>query len=52
MSKYASGKRAYGISDRSGFRYRYKDLRKENMSEETPQTQSPTENVLKLSNTY
>jgi hypothetical protein len=29
MSKYASGKRAYGISDRSGFRYRYKDLRKE-----------------------
>jgi hypothetical protein len=29
MSKYASGKRAFGISDRSGFRYRYKDLRKE-----------------------
>ena len=29
MTKYASGKRAYGISDRSGFRYRYKDLRKE-----------------------
>jgi len=29
MSKYASGKRAYGISDRSGFRYRYKDLKRE-----------------------
>ena len=29
MSKYASGKRSYGISDRSGFRYPYKDLRKE-----------------------
>jgi hypothetical protein len=29
MSKYASGKRAFGISDRSGFRYRYKDLRRE-----------------------
>ena len=29
MSKYASGKRSYGISDRSGFRYRYKDLMKE-----------------------
>jgi|MDTC01.3.fsa_nt_gb hypothetical protein len=29
MAKYASGRRAYGISDRSGFRYRYRDLRKE-----------------------
>ena len=29
MSKYASDKRAYGISDRSGFRYRLKDMRKE-----------------------
>ena len=29
MAKYASGKRAYGISARSGFRYRYRDLRKE-----------------------
>ena len=29
----------------------YKDLRKGNMSEETPQSQSPTENVLKLSKT-
>ena len=26
---YASGKNAYGISDRSGFRYRLKDMRKE-----------------------
>ena len=29
MSKYAIGKRSYGISDRSGFRYRYRDLRRE-----------------------
>jgi hypothetical protein len=29
MAKYASGKHAYAISDRSGFRYRYKDMRKE-----------------------
>jgi|TARA_R110000787_G_scaffold61352_1_gene139053 hypothetical protein len=29
MSKYASDKWAYGISDRSGFRYRLKDMRKE-----------------------
>jgi hypothetical protein len=29
MGKYASGKRAYFISDRSGFRYDYKDMRKE-----------------------
>ena len=29
MSKFASGKYAYGISDRSGFRYRLKDMRKE-----------------------
>ena len=26
---FASGKKAYGISDRSGFRYRLKDMRKE-----------------------
>ena len=26
---YASGKRAYGISDRSGRRYRLRDMRKE-----------------------
>ena len=29
MAKYAAGKYAYGISDRSGFRYRLKDMRKE-----------------------
>jgi len=29
MSKYASGKNAYAISDRSGFRYDYRDMRKE-----------------------
>ena len=29
MSKYATGKYAYGISDRSGFRYRLRDMRKE-----------------------
>ena len=29
MSKYASGKRAYFISDRSGFRYNYRDMKKE-----------------------
>jgi hypothetical protein len=29
MSKYATGKWAYGISDRSGFRYRLHDMRKE-----------------------
>tara|TARA_Y100001973_G_C5190748_1_gene330818 strand:- start:796 stop:1449 length:654 start_codon:yes stop_codon:yes gene_type:complete len=29
LSKFASGKRAYGISDRSGFRYRLKDMKKE-----------------------
>jgi len=29
MAKFASGKNAYAISDRSGFRYRYKDMRKE-----------------------
>ncbi len=29
MSKYAVGKKAYGISDRSGFRYRFDRLRKE-----------------------
>lgn len=29
MSKYASDRLAYGISDRSGFRYRLRDMRKE-----------------------
>lgn len=29
MSRFASGKYAYGISDRSGFRYRLRDMRKE-----------------------
>ena len=29
MSKFAKGSYAYGISDRSGFRYRLKDMRKE-----------------------
>ena len=29
MAKYAAGKRAYGISDRSGFRYRLNRMRKE-----------------------
>jgi len=29
MAKFASGKNAYAISDRSGFRYRYRDMRME-----------------------
>jgi len=29
MPKFATGKHAFAISDRSGFRYRYKDMRKE-----------------------
>jgi len=29
MAKYASGKNSYAISDRSGFRYKYRDMRKE-----------------------
>jgi len=29
MGRFASGKYAYGVSDRSGFRYRLKDMRKE-----------------------
>ena len=29
MARYASGKRAYGYSDRSGFRYRLRDMIKE-----------------------
>ena len=29
MARYASGKRAYGYSDRSGFRYRLREMRKE-----------------------
>ena len=29
MAKFATGKNAYAISDRSGFRYKYTDMRKE-----------------------
>ena len=29
MARYASGKHAWGISDRSGFRYRLREMRKE-----------------------
>lgn len=29
MGKFAVGKKAYGISDRSGFRYRLNDMQKE-----------------------
>jgi hypothetical protein len=29
LSKFATGKNAYGISDRSGFKYRLKDMRLE-----------------------
>ena len=29
MARVAQGKHAYAISDRSGFRYKYKDMRKE-----------------------
>ena len=29
MSKFATGKDSYAISDRSGLRYRYRDMRKE-----------------------
>jgi hypothetical protein len=29
MSKFASGKNSYAISDRSGFRYKYKNMKKE-----------------------
>lgn len=29
MSRFATGKNSFAISDRSGFRYRYKDMRKE-----------------------
>ena len=29
MGRFATGKNSYGISDRSGFRYRLKDMRKE-----------------------
>ena len=29
MPRFAQGKYAYAISDRSGFRYKYKDMRKE-----------------------
>ena len=29
MSKFATGKNSWAISDRSGFRYRYRDMKKE-----------------------
>jgi hypothetical protein len=29
LARYASGKKSQAISDRSGFRYRYNDMRKE-----------------------
>lgn len=29
MAKFATGKNSYAISDRSGFRYKYTDMRKE-----------------------
>jgi hypothetical protein len=29
MARFATGKNSYAISDRSGMRYRYKDMRKE-----------------------
>ena len=29
MARFAQGKHAYAISDRSGFRYKYKDMRRE-----------------------
>ena len=29
MSSFATGKNAYAISDRSGFRYKYRDMRRE-----------------------
>jgi hypothetical protein len=29
MARYASGSKAYGISDRSGFRYRLREMKKE-----------------------
>ena len=29
MARFASGSKAYGISDRSGFRYRLRDMRRE-----------------------
>ena len=29
MARYASGKDAYGISDRSGFQFRLRDMREE-----------------------
>jgi hypothetical protein len=29
MARFASGKNSYAISDRSGFRYRYVDMRRE-----------------------
>ena len=29
MAKHATGKNSYALSDRSGFRYRYQDMRRE-----------------------
>jgi hypothetical protein len=29
MARFATGKHAFGISDRSGMKYRYRDLKKE-----------------------
>jgi hypothetical protein len=29
MARYASARKTYGISDRSGFRYRLREMRKE-----------------------
>lgn len=50
MARYASGKYAWGISDRSGFRYRLREMRKEwngllvgpdEYEEKHPQLQAP-----------
>lgn len=50
MARYASGKYAFGISDRSGFRYRLREMRKEwngllvgpdEYEEKHPQLESP-----------
>ena len=32
MPRFATGKNAYGISDRSGMKYRYRDLKKNGMA--------------------
>ena len=41
MTGFASGKYAYRISDRSGFRYRLKDMKKEELLDNTGLEQSP-----------